>query len=510
MRLHLRSLALVALAISACGGDPKPEPQAASTGGDSEEMARIEKSKKKIAEANRAIDSKNYEKARKLLKEAEKLGVESHRFEISEALEKSDKRQAKLFVNEAQDPLKEKDCAGAFKMLAEQMQTMESEAFDREVRRLIEKNARACVQAAVDAATTAGDFAAARKLVNADDTKTVLGAEQKKVAAELDAVIGEVLKAKVDGDLKAKKWSQAVGQLDAMVKKGEASEQQAAVVLEGIRKAVAPEIAAMTARGIGQRDAAGALKAVDGLIQLVRWEVMDPSVGNLAKDKALPEDLWKKREALAIWGEAQKVGIKPVKKAEKRWTHGKVALLPATKSDGASKRDLAPATEVWVIGQSKTLALVAEADPGTALAAQLEKAIGWAPVDRLAKSTTADWLPPDDQLKGVRVWGPLRPPEKLLELGTVDEVAAKEIGVKRLADDKVIKVARSALRLGNLAPGTKVTSVCRGKDEAAKIEELLTAGRAVPAVRIKCDGGELKEEFLPALRAKPEFLPAAK
>jgi hypothetical protein len=32
----------------------------------------------------------------------------------------------------------------------------------------------------------------------------------------------------------------------------------------------------------------------------------------------------------------------------------------------------------------------------------------------------------------------------------------------------------------------------------------------VPSVRIKCEGGTVKEEFLPGLRAKPETMPESK
>jgi hypothetical protein len=142
--------------------------------------------------------------------------------------------------------------------------------------------------------------------------------------------------------------------------------------------------------------------------------------------------------------------------------------------------------------------------------AQLGKAIGWVPVERLAKNATVDWLPPDDQLKGERVWAPLRAPDPVLELGTVAEIKGKDITVKRMADDALVKVARTSLRSGRLAPGTKVLAFCTAKDQVATIEEVLVAGRGVPAVRLKCDGGVNKEELLPSLRTKGEFLPAAR
>jgi len=508
----LSVLLLIGIGAASCGGaPPPPNPATSDASGDAGEQDKIEKSKRKIADANRAFNVKSYDKARKLLAEASQLAVESQKYEIDELLEKIDKKEARLHANEAEEKLKQKDCAGAFKDLAAAIDQKKSEAFSRELRRLVQTQSIQCVQASVDESTLAGNYAAARTLVNAKETKTVLGPAWKKTAAELDGTIAEALKAQVADDLKAKKWSDAIAKLDASVKKGDADESQASIILKSIREAVAPEVAAVCTKAIGQRDAAASLRAVDATIKLVRWEALPPDAAALAKDKALPEDLARKREALATWVEGQHLGLKPLKKPEKRWTYGKLPVVPGSKADGESKRDLPSGTEVWLIGQTKDKALVAETRPeGTSTAAVFEKAAAWVPLDRLAKESTADWVPPDDQLKGARVWAPLRPPDTLLELGTVSDVSGKEISVKRLADDAVVKVQRSSLRNGRLAPGTKVTAVCRTKDETAKIEELLTAGRAVPAVKIKCDGGEEKEEFLPALRAKPEFLPASK
>ena len=186
-------------------------------------------------------------------------------------------------------------------------------------------------------------------------------------------------------------------------------------------------------------------------------------------------------------------------------------LFPPAAVEGESKRDLAPATEVWVIAQTKDKALVTESEPGAGgLPAMFEKVLGWVPVDRLAPESTANWIPPNDQLKGARVWGPLRAPDPMLELGVVADVQGKDIQVKRLADDKIVKLTRKQIRSGVLTPGMKVLAFCTAKDQQATIEEVLTAGRSVPSVRIKCEGGTVKEEFLPGLRAKPESLPESK
>lgn len=504
--------AAASLGALGCSDPPPPKEPAAGSNLDAAEMGKIKKSEKLMADANKALNGKSYDKARRLLREATALGVESHRFDISEIAEKVDKRQAKLWANEMDEKFKAKDCAGAFKDMATQMKDIDSEVFSRELRKLTIADANTCVTAVTDEAVLATRYADARALVNAPETRTVMGpAAQKKIAAELDATITDALKAMLSDDIKEKRWKQAMDKLNESVKKGEADEAQAAILLEDVRKGLAPELDAMLAKGVGARDGATVLKVADTLIKLVRWEVLAPDAAELAKEKALPAPLVKRRDALAAWVEGQRAAMKLKKKAEKRWTHGKVMLFPAAAVDGESKRDLPPATEVWVVAQTKEKALIADSEPGAGgVPAMFEKVIGWVPVDRLAVESTANWIPPNDQLKGVRVWAPLRLPDPTLELGVVDEVQGKDVQVKRLADDKVIKVSRKQLRSGALAPGTKVLAFCTAKDQQAVVEELLTAGRSVPSVRIKCEGGTVKEEFLPSLRAKPEFLPESK
>jgi hypothetical protein len=506
--------ALIAPFAAGCGEPPPAKDPGSEPGVDAAENRKIEKSKKLIADANRALASKSYDKARKLLREASGLGVESHRFEINELTEKVDKRQAKLWANEMGDRFKAKDCAGAIKDMSAQMDQLESETFSKELRRLTVDQAVECMTAAVDDAVLATRYADARGLVNAKETKEVLGTPAwKKLSSELDATITDALRGQLSDDLKEKRWVQAMEKLNSAVKKGDADEAQASVLLAEVRKALAPELDAMLTKATGQRDAATILKVADTLIKLVRWEILAPDAAELQKDKAMPQALVKKRDALAAWVEGQRIAAKPKKKPEKRWTHGKVMLFPPAKSDGESKRDLAPATEVWVLAQTKEKALITDADPGSGpIPSLFEKVIGWVPVDRLAPESTTTWVPPNDQLTGTRVWAPLRLPDPTLELGVVSEVQGKDVMVKRLADDKVVKVQRRQLRSGVLAPGTKVLAFCTAKDQPATIEELLTAGRSVPSVRIKCEGkeGTVKEEFLPGLRARPEFLPETK
>jgi len=501
------SLALGALGSLGCG-EPEPIKKGPSTAADPGEQAKIEQGRKKIDDAGRAMNEKKYDRARKLLTEATELNLESQRFEIETAIDKLDKREAKLWANEVADKFKDKDCDGAFKQLEEPIKSHASETFTRELRRQVGGDALKCIQAVTDDKVLAATYSEARKLVDTPEAKVVLGqAAWKKLGIELDATLLDAYKGQIADELKARKWSVAVDKIDALVKKGDANTEQAAALIEQVRAGVTPEIASLAQKSLGQRDAPKALRDIDVMIKLAKWEAMAPDAAALAPDKALPADLVKKREALATWVEATHVAMKILKKPEKRWVHGRIAVFPATQADGASKRDLAHGTEVWIIGTSKGKGLVTDVDPGAGpLTAMLEKVTGWVAVDRLATQATLDWLVPDDQLKGQRVWGPLRKDEPMFELGVVAEVSAKEITVKRVADDAPIKVTRKQLRSGRLAPGTKVITFCTAKDQPAQVVETPLD----KTVKLKCDGGQEKEEVLASLRTKPDLLPASK
>lgn len=499
----------LALALPACDDGPsKKPPKAEGETSDSGEQAKIAEGRKKIDQATSAIGSKAFKKARKLLNEAKSLGVESQRFEIEEALEKLDKREAKVASQGASEKLAAKDCAGAVADLAAAIKEKESDAFAREVRHDAGPPAIKCMQAVIDDDVLQMKYADARKLVFSDDATSVLGeAAVKKLQGELSATIEESLKAQLGQDLVKRKWADAVAKVDGWVKHGDADDAQALHLLGYVRDTAKPDLMKEAAKGIGAPDGAKALASVDAAVKILRWELVNPNVAEIAKDKAMPDDMAAKYRALGTWVEATHVSFKALKKPEKRFAHGKISVFSPVKSDQDDKRDVPHGQEIWILGSGKTKALITDKDPGDGrLAELLEHAIGWVPTDRLAKEPTADWLPPDDQLQGVRVWGPLRPNEATYELGTVTEVSGKDIKVKRFADDQIFTMTRAKLRSGRLAPGTKVVTFCTAKDQPAQIVEVLATGSA----KLKCDGGQEKEEVLASLRSKPELLPATK
>jgi len=503
------SLALASLGAAGCGAPPPPKKPTPNSAIDPKEQASLDEGRKKIDDANRAINEKKFDRARKLLKEAGDLHVESQRFEIEETTEKLDKREAKLWANEVDEKIKDKDCMAAFKQVAEPMKKYASEAFTRELRRLVGADAAKCLQQNLDEEVLGANYSTARKLATSQEVKDVIGpTAAKKLGEDLESTILDGLKGQIADDLKARRWEKAVEKIDGFLKKGDATDTQVSVLLGLVRDGIAPEIVASANKAIGQRDAPKELKQIDAQIKLVRWELLTGEAASLAKDRAAPEAVVRKHDALAVWVESQRLATKFLKTPEKRWTHGKVAVTPPGNADGESKRDVPHGSPVWILGTTKDgRSLLTDSDPGGgALPSMLDKVVGWAKADRLAKEATLDWVLPDDQLKGQRVWAPLRQNSTAWELGTVTEVSGKDISVKRIADDAVIKVTRKQLRTGRLAPGTKVLTFCTAKEQPAQIVEVMGNG----SVKLKCDGGQEKEDVLPALRSNGDILPPTK
>jgi hypothetical protein len=110
--LRAASVSLLALGAAAC--EDAATTKGPHTAAEPGEQAKIDQTRKLMKDANDALSEKKYDKARKYLLTAQQMGVESQRFEIEEAVEKVDKRQAKVWANEVTELFQSKDCAGAF------------------------------------------------------------------------------------------------------------------------------------------------------------------------------------------------------------------------------------------------------------------------------------------------------------------------------------------------------------------------------------------------------------
>ncbi len=501
------ALLLALGSVAACGG-AEPPPQNPVSAEEKEEQRKFEEGKRKLNLANEAFASKKYAEARQLLEETKKLNVEALAFDISTLEDKIDKKVAKLWANESEDGFKAGECGKTFDDLAKKIKELGSEAFTRELRAEIGTMAVKCVEGVVNERVSAEKYADARKLVEGESIVVVLGdTATNKLKKDVDGFIVAGLATALLPDIKAQKWADARKKLDDALARGDATETHVQELQKPIRDGIAKEVVSLADAGIGSTRAPALLKQIDGLLEIARWRVMATSEGAELSANAMPAEVEQKRFMLATWVQAQKLRIKPLKRPEVRFAHGKIAVTPGDNADGASKRDIVHGGKIWVLGFAGNRALISVDEPSSGtLVAMLEKAIGWVPSARLASADTQDWVLPDDQLVGTRVWSQLRLPEKEVELGTVTEVLGADVNVKREADAAIIKVPKKSLRSGRLAAGTKVLTFCTEKGQKAEIVEITPDGRTA---KLKCEGGQLKEEVLASLRSTYELLPAA-
>jgi hypothetical protein len=491
-----------ALALAA-GGCEAPDAKSAASGPEVRpaEAARL------CADARKALDHRSFDVARETAMRAHRIGGKSERADAEQIIARADAGAAELFANEMRERLDAKDCAGAIAEIDRVKGDLSRETFVRALRSSVGDGLLACVRGTLAKGKARGSLGKARALVTSPATRALLGeAAFGMVSAELDEAVAAELGKRIAEDVRLGRLPEAMKRIDAAVQGGEATAEQAAPAVEQVRRAVAVEIEAIVGRTVGERDGKDALARIDELAALVRWDV-DTTYEAPDPKRAMPEAVKRRRDVLLVWNEALRVKMKPSKKADRRYTHGRVAVLPAEASDAEARGKLAAAAEVWVIGTSRDKALVARAEPSGPLAIKLEKAIGWVPLSRLSFVPTNGMLPPDDELVGARVWGPLGSTrEALLELGTVTRVDGKDALVQPLADRPPVKVAVHALKSGYVAVGTRVVATCAAKTQRATVVDVLGDDRDEASVRVACDDGTTAEVALGSLTTRPELL----
>ncbi len=216
---------------------------------------------------------------------------------------------------------------------------------------------------------------------------------------------------------------------------------------------------------------------------------------------------------LAIAVECERLKCK-TQTPTKAWAWGAVVVHPPDAAEGAEKAKINHAQQVWILAHGKKNVLVALQDPGKPGAGDVwAKADGWADPDHLKSGDTDTWLPPTDQLVGVQVWGPLRPPSKEYHLGVVTKVEGKQVTVKRMADSLEATVALSSVRIGKLAKGLKIMAFCEDElhPSSAKVDGIVTTEGGVPKVKIACDkGGITRVDLGGSITSRAEWLPPRK
>jgi hypothetical protein len=471
------------------------------------ERARPEEAARLNADARRALGAKSFDLSRELATRARKIGGKAERAEAEALIARADEGAASLFANEMAERLEQKDCAGALRELERSSADLGRETFVRALRQSVGDGMLECVRGALAKGKAQGSLAKARALLATPATRALLGdAAFKMMSAELDEAVGAELRKHIAEDVRLGRLTEAMKRIDAAVKGGDATPDQAVVALGDVRRAVADEIAAIVGRTVGERDGREALARIDELAALVHWDV-DTTYEAPDPRRALPEEVRRRREVLMVWNEALRLKMKAAKKPDRRWTHGRAPVLPAEAADAEPRGKLPAATQVWVIGTSRDKALVARAEPSGPLAIRLEKAIGWISLARLSFVPTTGWLPPDDELVGARVWGPMRSGrDAVLELGTVTRVEGKEALVQPMSERPAVKLPLRSLRSGHVAVGTRVVATCAAKTQRGTVVDVLGEDREEPAIRVACDDGTTTEIALGALQTRPELL----
>lgn len=412
-----------------------------------------------------------------------------------------DEKRAESVAKEAKKLADEGKCASALKAVAVPIRAKTREHFKVEVRKRAQQPLVACVSQKLEEDVKNNSIEAARTMLASPDTTTALSTEGFKLAegALLKAIVKRST-ADIQPLLAQQKWTEAIAKLDELKQKDVLGQAEYPVAFEIVQDAIRDHSLKLAASGLTAAKPSEVAQQIDAQIAIAKW-------------KLVPKELAAARAKLAIAVECEEQKCKLAKPAP-AWAWGSIALSPAADAEAAPNGKVNHAQKVWVLGKGKQRSLVALEDPGTATGAELvDKASGWLDPKNLKSVDTDMWLPPDDQLVGVQVWGPLRPPSKDYFLGSVTKVDGKKVTVKRMADDREETVDLKDTRIGKLSKGLKVMAFCVDQlhPEPAKVDSVVTTSGGSPKVKVICEKGDVqKVELAGALTSKVDWLPPRK
>jgi hypothetical protein len=528
----LSILVLAGAPLVACAGAPGKDAESAEQAQNEEKAARLLERARELKNADRyrqlvlrfpdtrAGSDARDELASILIKDAEKALAEEDWPTAEDRAEEArmyagldltrkaqsvqkliDEKRAEQIAKQAKKQVDEGKCASALKQVAAPVRQKSREHFKLELRRRAQEPLVACVSKQVDEDVKQGNVEAARSFLASPDTTAALSGEGYQLAEQA------LLKAIVAGStaelgplLAAQKWNEAVAKLDELRDAGKLGAAEYPLAFELVQDAIRDHSIGLAKAGVSAAKPSEVARRIDEQIAIAKW-------------KSVPKELQAARDQLAIAVECENQRCKLGKPAP-MWAWGKIELAPPANAAGEPTGALAHAQQVWVLGRGGKRALVATEDPGAATGAELvTRAAGWADTTNLRATDTEMWLPPEDQLVGVQVWGPLRPPAKQYLLGIVSKVEGKKATVKRMADSREETVELAELRIGKLNQGLKVMAFCTNQihPEPAKVDSIVSDAGGSPKVKVICEKGDLqKVELGAALTTKAEWLPPRK
>ncbi len=444
----------------------------------------------------------DFEGARRLFGQADKLADEGVRQDIDALVERTNAAEAQALAEDLVVLANKGKCQKAAVGVAEVVRARAELAAG--MREAMSKSLGKCA----DRLVGKDDLAAARALVWGDEAALAMNdralkAAKKRVLDAISAAIDE----KVGKHLEARRFEEALAAAAELEKEGVVSAAEKKKVLALARENIVAAAAELA--GKPQDELEG-----DELERLDAWLVL-----GWAEASERPEELLNLRREVAFAAVCASLRCE-ASSIEKRWLFGHATPRPHLDPKGAPVAEqLKSGALVWAIAKGGGYVLVATEKPGEleGVRGRAHVGVGWVSETNLRDTDTSELLPPGESLLGLRVWALLRKGEKLLELGTVSELRGANVLVRRLSDRAEVELPRAKLSFGVAKPGTKVLGFCAKADalEPALIESVKESAHdqtGDPVAKLRCLDAAgaptetVKEAQLGSLRMRPEWL----
>lgn len=412
-----------------------------------------------------------------------------------------DDHHAGYVAGEAAKDAAQGKCASALKRVAVPLRKKPRPRFKKELQKQARKPLIDCLSKKLAVDVDAGNLEPARMMLETPDATTALSkAGYKEAHAVLQKLVVKRSTSGIQPLLAGNKWNEAIDKLEKMKSANTLNDKEYEVAFSIVQDAIHKHLLDLATKALTDKKPGKVADDIAKQIAIAKW-------------KQVPDDLAAARATLSVAVECEKVHCRMQKPAP-AWAWGAIVVHPPTDPEGAKQTTIKHAQKLWVLGKARKHALVALENPGKIDKSQLfAKATGWVDPSHLKNVDTDMWLPPTDQLAGVRVWGPLRPPSKDYHLGVVKKVDGKKAVVTRIADNMDATVPLRSLRIGKLQKGLKVMAFCQDQlhPESAKVDSVVTESGGMPKVKVKCDQGDItKVEVGGSLTSKARWLPPRK
>lgn len=392
-------------------------------------------------------------------------------------------------------------CASALHVVAVPLRKKPRSHFREVVQAKSQKALVDCLAQKLKQEVSTGDLAPARAMIETPDATTALSeAGYRQARAALTKLMVQRSTRGIQPLLTQQKWQAAIDKLGQMKQAGTLTASEYRVALGVVQNAVHHYLLGVAKKGFESRRPSKVMATID-------------AQAKIADFKTLPDDLAAERDLLAVAVECETLRCR-VQRPEPEWAWGAIEVHPPADANGAPRSKLKHAQKIWVVARGRRRDLIALSDPGEVKGAALYKQVaGWVDPAHLKTVDTSMWLPPTNQLAGVRVWGPLRPPSKAYHLGVVKRVKGNKVVVTRLADELDVTVPLRSLRVGKLLKGLRVMAFCANQlqPKPARVDGVVTSEGGVPKVKYTCDKGDLTRVDLGgSLTSKAAWLPPRK